>query len=355
MNYDQFLKEAKIPIRAWSFTKHLFVWLLFALLIYAITGMSIISNAVMLRSLVNAFSVMLTFYGGGYLSVNFFDKKKYLIWGIGFLGLTSTVSVGRAYFEFKNIGRPIIELISKEDLIYSNLWKVSIFFFFISLIPFFLGSFYYLQRKKAELEKHLIKMELKQVEAELGMLKNQLSPHFLFNTLNNIYSSTLLNKKQAPEMILKLSELFRYVIYTIRDKKVSLQTEVGQIKNYLSLYQLRFPEQVNVSFHVEGNLNHQIPPMILLPIVENAVKHCNINGENQKAFLMVSLLSGLNNLMFTVSNSYDQNTNPSLDSGVGQLNIQNRLLLEFPTNHHLFFHKYENSYEVNLEIKHLYE
>lgn len=324
-------------------------------MLYLTTGMSMISYGVLIRSLVNAFCVMVIFYGGGYLSVNYLDKKRYFIWMIGFLSLTISIAFIRALFEIKNIGRPFYTIVSPDSLSVQNLGKITFFFFLVSLIPFLLGSVYYLQRKKTELENHLIKMELKQVEAELGMLKNQLSPHFLFNTLNNIYSSTLLNKKQAPEMILKLSELFRYVIYTIRDKKVSLETEVGQIKNYLSLYQFRFPEPVNVSFHLEGNLDHQIPPMILLPIVENAVKHCNIDGDNPKAFLSVSLLCGMNSLVFNVTNSYNQTIKTSSVGGVGQLNIKNRLFLEFPNSHRLFFHGFESSYEVNLEINLLHE
>lgn len=330
--------------------KILFTWATFSLLIVFMTKTHDFTPTVMLRAFVNMGCVIVLFQSSGYLSLNYLSKDKYLNWTLGFLATTVFIGAFRTWFELQKIGTPIIDwtsFIKDEDI---DPLKMFFFFFLLALFPFFLGSFYYARKKNAELEKNLLILEIKQMEAELGMLKNQLSPHFLFNTLNNIYSSALLQKKQAPEMILKLSDLFRYVIYTIREKKVSLESEVEQMKNYISLFQYRFPEQLAISLKVEGNLNHMLPPMLLLPYVENAVKHCNLDGENPEAFLSIALLTGNDNLVFEVKNSYDTLQSIKLEGGIGNTNIKNRLTLEYPEKHRLSILKTETTYEVRLEI-----
>lgn len=330
--------------------KILFTWASFSLLIVFMTKSHDLSPKLLLRAFVNMGCVIALFQISGYLSLKFLSKDKYLDWTLGFLASTFSVASFRTWFELQKIGTPIIDwtnFIKDEDI---QPYKMVFFFFLVTLFPFFLGSFYYARKRNSELESNLLKLELKQMEAELGMLKNQLSPHFLFNTLNNIYSSTLLQKKQAPEMILKLSDLFRYVIYTIRDKKVSLESEVEQIKNYISLFQYRFPEKLAISLKIEGNLNHMLPPMLLLPYVENAVKHCNLDGENPDAFLSISLVAGIDNLVFHVKNSYEPMQINKLEGGIGNSNIKNRLMLEYPDKHRLSIIKSETTYEVSLEI-----
>ena len=328
----------------------IFTWASFSLLILFMTKSHNLSPQLLLRAFVNMGCVIALFQLSGYLSFKYLSRDRYLEWFIGFLATTVSVAVFRTWFEFQRIGTPIFDwttFINEDDI---DIFKMGFFFFMLTLFPFFMGSFYFARKRNSELERNLLKMELKQIEAELGMLKNQLSPHFLFNTLNNIYSSALLQKKQAPEMILKLSDLFRYVIYTIREKKVSLESEVDQIKNYISLFQYRFPEQLKITLNIEGNLNHMLPPMLLLPYVENAVKHSNLDGENTEAFLFISLLAGPDNLVYTVKNSYDTGQAIKNEGGIGNTNIKNRLMLEYPDKHQLIINKTESIYEVILEI-----
>ena len=340
----------KLSKGAVSAFKLIFIWGSFSLLIFFMSKSHELSPQLLLRAFVNMGCVIALFQMAGYLSLKYLSKNKYLDWSLGFLAITLGTSIFRTWFELLKIGTPIFDwttFIKEEEI---EFYKMVFFFFLVSLFPFFLGSFYYARKRNSELESNLLKLELKQMEAELGMLKNQLSPHFLFNTLNNIYSSTLLQKKQAPEMILKLSDLFRYVIYTIREKKVSLESEVDQIKNYISLFQYRFPEKLNISMQIEGNLNHMLPPMLLLPYVENAVKHSNLDGENSEAFLFISLLAGPDNLVYTVKNSYEPRQAIIYEGGIGNTNIKNRLILEYPEKHQLFINKTESIYEVILEI-----
>ena len=315
-------------------------------------GVFINSNAI--RGFVNLTCIYFLFNISGYFVYTLIDKGRYALWVTCFLLTTLTLALFRTWFEFQNVGTPIIiAWINKVAVTPKEVFKIGFFFYLLTLIPFSMGSFYYSSKRRTKMEKYLLQTELKKKEAELGMLISQLSPHFLFNTLNNIYSSTLLKKQQAPEMILKLSSLLRYVIYTIKEKNVSLDLEVEQLKNYIKLYQYRFPEELNIQLNIEGPLDHQMPPMLLLPFVENAIKHANVDGVNKDAFLHISLFSKQDCLIFNIKNSYlrQSKISNSHESGVGNLNIHNRLLMEYPKKHRLLINSSETIYEVCLEIQ----
>jgi LytS/YehU family sensor histidine kinase len=201
----------------------------------------------------------------------------------------------------------------------------------------------------------LLQRENKKLEAELGMLKNQINPHFLFNTLNNIYSFTYLKDERAPLMITKLSEIMRYMLYECRENRVPLQKEVNLIKNYLDLEQMKNEEHLIVDFYAEGIQNHhRIAPLILITFIENCFKHGDWE-KNEKAWISIELeVMEQDELSITIANSKVNKAytapKPEQASGLGLENAKQQLLLNYPEKHDLNIVQTDNSYTVQLKI-----
>ncbi|MDX6746911.1 sensor histidine kinase [Polaribacter sp. PL03] len=200
---------------------------------------------------------------------------------------------------------------------------------------------------KSEKERSLVANE--KVNSELSFLKAQLNPHFLFNTLNSIYS--LANKKSddTTVAIVTLSELMRYMIYEANEEFISLEKETEYIKNYISLQLLRLKDSSGVKINIHGDLNYKIEPLLLISFIENAFKYgtdykgktditIKISTNNNELYLEVYNLSSL-------QNTIDKN------SGIGLENIQNRLNLLYPNTHTLEITNLKKSFEIRLRIK----
>ena len=192
----------------------------------------------------------------------------------------------------------------------------------------------------------------KQLAAELAFLKSQVSPHFLFNTLNNIYSLAHLKSDDTPEAILKLSQLMRYMLYESEAARVPLGREVEYLRNYLDLQRLRLdPEQVDIRFTVDGVLDGAlIEPMLLIPFLENACKH----GISARAFsrIAVDLIVRGDQLLFTVQNSrFPAPGGHDPNSGIGLPNVRQRLHLLYPDGrHHLLLDQTSDEFIVELTL-----
>ena len=187
--------------------------------------------------------------------------------------------------------------------------------------------------------------------AQLQFLKAQINPHFLFNTLNNIYSLSITQSPKTPQMVLQLSELLRYVIYESQNRKVPLEGELSQIKKYISLFQLKNEHPHNIQFEKEGIIGGQnIEPMILIPLVENALKHCDFDT-NEKAYSKIKVVTDGNSINFQTINSKNyHNQQKDEVGGVGLKNIKKRLELNYSNRHELVINNLEHSFEVNLKI-----
>jgi len=175
----------------------------------------------------------------------------------------------------------------------------------------------------------------KQLTAELAFLKSQVSPHFLFNTLNNIYSLAHLKSDDTPEAILKLSQLMRYMLYESEAARVPLGREVEYLRNYMDLQRLRLdPEQVDIRFTVDGPLDGAlIEPMLLIPFVENAFKH-GVSARHSSR-IAVDLIMRQDELLFTVQNSrFPAVGGHDPNSGIGLPNVRQRLSLLYPNGRH---------------------
>ena len=147
------------------------------------------------------------------------------------------------------------------------------------------------------------KLEIEKIKSELSFLRAQFQPHFLFNTLNNIYSLTLNNSPLAGKSILQLSGLLRYVLYESETEKVDLQKEINHLQEYIDLEKIRFATRLELSFNISGNVSDKkITPILLIPFLENAFKHAS-NNLNEKIWITIDLIVRDNSLHFTVENS----------------------------------------------------
>jgi LytS/YehU family sensor histidine kinase len=180
-------------------------------------------------------------------------------------------------------------------------------------------------------EKELLELRVRKFEAELKFLREQINPHFLFNSINNIYSLSLENSPKTPEMILKLSELLRYMLYECNKPKVLLEQEINCIRSLLELFQLKFHEPLNITFEIKGNVeNVEIVPNLFTPLIENAFKHGDFSSPT-KSFLNIQCMVRSSYIYFSVKNSKSPiATRPEGPGGIGLKNLKRR----FEINYH---------------------
>ena len=188
--------------------------------------------------------------------------------------------------------------------------------------------------------------------AELEMLRAQINPHFLFNTLNNIYTLSLKKSDQAPEVVLKLSEMLDYLLYECREKKVHLKKEVLLIENYLFLQKIRYGKRLKTTFKIEGLITNQmIAPMLLLPFVENSFKH-GIGKQRNNTWININLTVNSNSIDFYVKNSLS-NTNQDEErssGGIGIENVRKRLDLIYNNNYQLAIEGNKEDFCIELNL-----
>ena len=195
------------------------------------------------------------------------------------------------------------------------------------------------QRKSLENEK---------LTAELAFLKSQINPHFLFNSLNNIYSLAYQKSDKTPEAILKLSEIMRYMLYESNEDTVLLEEEINYLQNYIELQKLRFKENVHVDLHVDiDNPNHCIMPLLLISFLENAFKHGVSTNASKPIRIDIKVHNG--RLHFKAENAKSQ-LNKDQTKGVGLKNLKRRLQLGYPDKHTINTVESENYYTSELFI-----
>ncbi|SHG17205.1 sensor histidine kinase [Pedobacter caeni] len=200
---------------------------------------------------------------------------------------------------------------------------------------------------KNEKVNHQLRVEAE--KAELSFLKSQINPHFLYNTLNYIYSLALPVSDKMAQAVLRLSDLMRYTLSESVDGKVSLLKEVGYLESYVELFRMRFEPEFYVNFEVEGvNDQQRVAPLLLIPFLENAFKHGVLNDPQRPVKMEVKVLR--NQLNVTLRNHINQSQKDH-SSGVGLVNVQRRLQLIYPDKHNLEIENDGKSYQVSLRIE----
>ena len=201
----------------------------------------------------------------------------------------------------------------------------------------------------------LAQLKQQSAQAELKWLQQQINPHFLFNTLNNLYSLTLAKSDQAPESILQLSNLLRFVVYKGGQGKVTLAEEIDYLTNYLALQQIRVNNRANIELKLPSAIaenNHvHIAPLLLIVLLENAFKH-GVDATDQSAWLKAELVLQDNTLRFSCTNSIDIRQSAEQQAGgVGLDNLRRRLELVYPHKHQLVINKKPEMFSVELVLE----
>lgn len=196
------------------------------------------------------------------------------------------------------------------------------------------------------------KLNREKLEAELQLLKSQLHPHFLFNTLNSLYSLILKKSDQALDLTLRLSDLLRYLLYETQQPYVKLSRELSFVQDYLELEKIRFADKLEIEFQQQRFMEElSIAPMLLMPLVENSVKHSTC-GPEEVAHIRIcaKMKNGL--LEFSVWNTLPSIAQPNNlpYKGIGLRNLRQRLRMQYPETHELIINVTEKGYEALLVL-----
>ncbi|MBK6339365.1 MAG: histidine kinase [Bacteroidetes bacterium] len=280
-----------------------------------------------------------------YLFPTFFDKKKYfkhfsigtIMYGI-LVYFRGYVAINSIYFD------KIASGYVKPQLV----WLIASFTLFGSMAVatvFRLIINYMRQVEKEE------KLEKEKLIAEMNFLKAQINPHFLFNSLNNIYGLALIESKKTPEMVLKLSQFLRHNLYDGKAAKVSLGEEMKYIENYIELISLKYEQPLNIEFNInEIDPKVKIEPLLFINFVENAFKHSQV--ESGVGVIRIMCKTTKNDLFFYCGNS--KPINPGKKDSVGGIGLENnrkRLELVYPNAHTMEIIETDETFTVNLNIK----
>ncbi len=202
------------------------------------------------------------------------------------------------------------------------------------------------QREKKDLKSQNLQSELK-------FLKSQINPHFLFNTLNSLYALTLKKSDQAPEIVLKLSEMMRYMLYECNEREVPLSKEINYLKNYLELEKIRQGKKMDINFMIEGEVGSQkIAPLMFIPFVENSFKH-GISNQINAGYVNIYLEIEAQEVRITIENSKTASMpapSGKKSGGIGLVNVKRRLNLLYPEMYDLSIDEDPNTYTVKLCI-----
>ncbi|MEM1325668.1 MAG: histidine kinase [Bacteroidota bacterium] len=276
-------------------------------------------------------SLSVSVYLAFYFKRRFFDRRQY---GRFVLGLLLTIGIGVGVIE------GLFFLLGNPSALTQNIQNVA----FIVLIAIGLQYF-----KRGIINQYQIQeLRAKNAETELHTLKTQLNPHFLFNTLNNIYAINQMNAEQGSEMILELSEVMRHHLHFSQRQTVPLSDTIQFIQSYIELEKLRLNENCDLKVNIEtGKSSICIAPLLLLPFIENAFKY----GTHplQPCFIHISLQVQERQLFFEVKNSIIANKK-TIQTGIGLENTKRRLALIYPNRHELNIESTDKVYTVELKI-----
>ncbi len=265
------------------------------------------------------------------------DKKRYLFYSICALGLITLITWTSGL---------ITTILSPT---YPQSFQGSLYDgidYALFVIAFGSG---HLIRSYIRQSKQISQLEEDKLKTEIDFLKSQINPHMLFNTLNTIYSHSLTNSKKTPQMILKLSDIMRYMLYETDEERVTLSKELEYIEDYVSMQKLRIGSRGKVNLNVDGDPSEfTIAPMLLISFIENSFKH-SMDSMSSEIEIRIEFKIHQGKLELSVKNNYEKNEGLST-GGIGNRNVKKRLELLYPDRHDLSIEKDEQNYLVKLKL-----
>lgn len=326
---------------------HTIFWLLLLTVLILIEGFQQGFFFTLSNEVINVFFyILIVYFNLFYLIPNYLTQKKFLTY-CALLILSAVIitplKVILLYFKWSNLPQLQAELINHQN------WQF--------LITFFIAGSSTILKIITDWARHLREkqeLQTQTMQSELRFLKSQINPHFLFNTLNNLYALTLKKSDKAPEIVIKLSEMMRYMLYECNEKRVPLSKEVNYIKNYLDLERLRQGKNVEINFHTQGMVSDQkIAPLMFIPFLENSFKH-GLNNHISKGFVNIIMDIEDKKIHFFIENSKPDSP-PAQDhrrsGGIGLVNIHRRLNLLYPNHYDLNIDDNPNTYAVTLHLE----
>lgn len=334
--------------------KHLLFWLLFVFYNVATWGAY---NEDIFQPIFSEFAylpakVLMTYLTLYYLIPQFLLPKRYESFILNFL-------IALIFFGLWNriVTYYILYPRYFPEYVGSGFWKIKIFFEMTIIVNIAtLGATIKLLQYWYKNERSRKQLAQEKTAAELQLLKSQIHPHFLFNTLNNLYALSLENSPHTADTVLKLSSILNYMLYECNRPLVALEKEIKHINDYISLEKLRYGDKLELSYEISGNLaGNEIAPLLLLPFVENSFKH-GASQHELDPWIQIHLWLDQDLLHLQIENSIEEgleishSENLSYKQGIGLKNVQRRLELLYKDRYELNIRQ-EDSFFVSLKIK----
>lgn len=329
-----------------NFRQHLLFWLALTIAFTVLSTSDIPFVTNFFLELLNlSFYAFLVYFNLYYLIPQYLKHKKlskHLIWLLLISGLLTPI-------------KTMVMLMISPDKDIDALYLKNQYFIFLS--TFFVGassSIYYILSDWLNSQKEKQELANKTLQSELKFLKSQINPHFLFNTLNSLYALTLKKSDLAPEIVLKLSEMMRYMLYECNEKLVPLDKEINYIINYLELEKIRHGKKIDIQFQQTGEVtNQKIAPLLFIPFIENCFKH-GVSHQLNEAYVKIQIDVNGDEVSGTIENS-KQTVMPGQplkkSGGIGLINVRRRLDLLYFGAYKLKVEDSPNMYKVKLELK----
>ncbi|MCA0366236.1 MAG: sensor histidine kinase [Bacteroidetes bacterium] len=328
-----------------NYVFHAVGWIILYLIsVLTLSNLGSLSFAIIHTSFQMVIIIGLFYFNTRFLIKRYFEKSKIFQYILA-MTLTSFLVIVARFWIIKQINfKPIDAIISPQNR-FITLTVLT------TVLTVVFSSFYQIIQNRYLKEKQHLQIIAEQKEAQLQFLRGQINPHFLFNTLNNIYSMAVSKSDHTPKVILQLSKLLRYVIYESQKEKVCLRQEIEQIERFIEIFQIRFEKAQNIKMEVKGSPEQrEIEPMVLIPLVENCFKHYYLENESE-TFIKINIFIFPEKLIFETHNSYSKDdTQKDKVGGVGLLNIKRRLELSYPDKHSLSINRQESIFSVLLTI-----
>jgi hypothetical protein len=276
-------------------------------------------------------------------------KKKYLLFGVSFFVLITVSSIFKIYL-LESLLYP-----GQPFTFFGDDFKVRIY---DNVIPHFLlvstGAAFKLLIDYAKAQRRMGEMAKEKAEAELGFLKSQINPHFLFNSINAVYFLIDKNNAEARQALHKFSDMLRYQLYEIKDEKTPIEKEISFIRDYIDMQRLRREANCSVKLNVDNNVHgFFIEPLLLVPFVENSFKHLSHYSNGRMNEIKIDIARQNGEMTFVISNTTEgkQVNEIKQQEGIGLPNVKRRLELLYPQKYNLDIHQHDGWFDVELKMK----
>lgn len=289
------------------------------------------------------FVIGLTYFNFYYLQPQYLQKKRpltYLLLLVASTVVVSPLQLITLFFSLQGRLEAQQSLINNQSSHWLFLLSVVLIASALRIIKYWFVQ----QNEQRDLER-------RQLQSELSFLRSQINPHFLFNTLNSLYALTLKKSDRAPEVVLRLSEMMRYMLYECNERYVPLSREIQYIENYLALERVRYGAKAHIEFeHSTDSDSYSVAPLMFITFLENSFKH-GLSHSVDGGYVAVFLQAADGELEINITNSKAKQKDAQFYSGgIGLSNVRRRLQLLYPAAHELHMEEDEESFSVLLRL-----